>query len=89
MAPFVDGFVVEGVFATYDFGRRLYRQTTTAERDWKLGRIAEAEAIARRPVFTIDYADVGDLVLAHWAESEAAGRGFKPYVGVRELNTLP
>ena len=89
VAPFVDGFVVEGGFATYDFGRRLYRETTTAERDWKLGRIAEAEAIARRPVFTIDYADVGDLVLAHWAESEAAGRGFKPYVGVRELNTLP
>ena len=27
-APFVDGFVVEGVFATYDFGRRLYRETT-------------------------------------------------------------
>ena len=89
VAPFVDGFVVEGVFATYDFGRRLYRETTTVERDWKLARIAEARAIARRPVFTIDYADVGDVVLAHWAESEAAERGFKPYVGVRELNTLP
>jgi endo-alpha-1,4-polygalactosaminidase (GH114 family) len=89
VAPFVDGFVVEGVFATYDFGRRLYRRTTSAERDWKLARIAEAQVIARRPVFTIDYADVGDVVLAHWAESEATGRGFKPYVGVRELNTLP
>ncbi len=47
------------------------------------------EAIAHRPVFTIDYADVGDIVLAHWAESEAVGHGFKPYVGVRDLNTLP
>lgn len=88
-APFVDGFVVEGVFATYDFGRRLYRTTTAEERDWKLGRIADAEAVARRPVFTIDYADVGDLVLANWAASEARLRGFKPYVGVRDLNTLP
>jgi uncharacterized protein (TIGR01370 family) len=89
VAPFVDGFVVEGVFATYDFGRRLYRETTDAERGWKLARIAEAQAIAHRPVFTIDYADVGDVILAHWAESEAAERGFKPYVGVRDLNTLP
>jgi uncharacterized protein (TIGR01370 family) len=88
-APFVDGFVVEGVFATYDFGRRLYRETTAQERDWKLARIADAQAVARRPVFTIDYADVGDLALATWAESEAARRGFKPYVGVRDLNTLP
>ncbi len=88
-APFVDGFVIEGVFATYDFGRRLYRETTPAERDWKLARIADAEAVARRPVFTIDYADVGDLPLGRWAESQARARGFKPYVGVRELNTLP
>jgi len=88
-APFVDGFVVEGVFATYDFGRRLYRETTDQEREWKLARIADAVAIARRPVFTIDYADVGDLALARWAESAATERGFKPYVGVRDLNTLP
>ena len=77
------------MFATYDFGRRLYRETTAQERDWKLARIADAQAVARRPVFTIDYADVGDLALAQWAESEAALRGFKPYVGVRDLNTLP
>jgi uncharacterized protein (TIGR01370 family) len=88
-APFVDGFVVEGVFATYDFGRRLYRATTDVERDWKLARIADALAVAQRPVFTIEYADVGDLPLTRWAESEATRRGFKPYVGVRDLNTLP
>ncbi len=89
VAPFVDGFVIEGVFATYDFGRRLYRETTKQERDWKLARIADALAIARHPIFTIDYADVGDFALAHWAESAAAAHGFKPYVGVRDLNTLP
>jgi uncharacterized protein (TIGR01370 family) len=88
-APFVDGFVVEGVFATYDFGRRLYRVTTEEERAWKLARIDDALAVARRPVFTIDYADVGDVALAHWAESAATQRGFKSYVGVRDLNTLP
>jgi endo-alpha-1,4-polygalactosaminidase (GH114 family) len=88
-APFVDGFVVEGVFATYDFGRRLYRITTDQERDWKLARIADALAVAHRPVFTIDYADVGDVALAHWAERAATERGFKSYIGVRDLNTLP
>jgi uncharacterized protein (TIGR01370 family) len=89
VAPFVDGFVIEGVFATYDFGRRLYRETTKQERDWKLARIADALAVARHPVFTIDYADVGDFALARWAESAATEHGFKPYVGVRDLNTLP
>jgi uncharacterized protein (TIGR01370 family) len=88
-APFVDGFVVEGVFATYDVGRRLYRETTDQEREWKLARIADAIAVARRPVFAIDYADVGDIALARWAESAATERGFKSYVGVRDLNTLP
>jgi uncharacterized protein (TIGR01370 family) len=88
-APFVDGFVVEGVFATYDFGRRLYRETTEPEREWKLARIADAMAVAPRPVFTIDYADVGDVALARWAEHAATEHGFKSYVGVRDLNTLP
>jgi uncharacterized protein (TIGR01370 family) len=88
-APFVDGYVVEGVFATYDFSRRLYRATTDPERAWKLAQIERALAIAPRPVFTIEYADVGDLSLARWAEEEAARRGFRPYVGVKDLNALP
>src|SRR5262249_36542056 len=54
-APYVDGFVVEGLFATYDFGRRVYRATTEEERRWKLGQIDRAQAIAARPVFTIEY----------------------------------
>ena len=37
VAPFVDGFVVEGVFATYDFGRRLYRETTDRRADLEAG----------------------------------------------------
>jgi uncharacterized protein (TIGR01370 family) len=88
-APFVDGYVVEGVFATYDFSRRLYRATTDPERAWKLAQIERALAIAPRPVFTIEYADVGDLSLARWAEEEAARRGFRPFVGVKDLNALP
>jgi endo-alpha-1,4-polygalactosaminidase (GH114 family) len=88
-APFVDGFVVEGVFALYDPGRRAYRQTTDAERTWKLGAIARARAVAPRPVFTIEYADVGDTALARWAAQESTRHGFRPYVGVRDLNTAP
>ena len=62
-APYVDGFVVEGVFATYDFSRRLYRATTEPERQWKLAQIDRAQKVAPRPVFTIEYADFGDLAL--------------------------
>ena len=47
--PFVDGFVVEGVFSIYDAGRRAYRATTDAERTWKLGAIARARASRRDP----------------------------------------
>jgi len=88
-APYVDGFIVEGVFATYDFGRRLYRETTDQERTWKLAKIDQALAIARRPVFTIEYADVGDAALSGWAAAESERRGFRPYVAVKDLNMLP
>lgn len=88
-APFVDGFVIEGVFATYDFGRRLYRETTPDERTWKLTQIDQALAVARRPVFTIEYADVGDAALSAWAAAQSEHRGFRPYVTVKDLNMLP
>jgi uncharacterized protein (TIGR01370 family) len=88
-APYVDGFVVEGVFATYDFGRRLYRETTADERTWKLAQIDQALAVARHPVFTIEYADVGDAALSQWATTQAEQRGFRPYVTVKDLNMLP
>jgi polysaccharide biosynthesis protein PelA len=89
VAPFVDGFVVEGVFSTYDPGRRTYRATTDAERTWKLGAIERARAVAPRPVFSIEYAGVGDVALGRMASDEAVRHGFRPYVGVRDLNTAP
>jgi uncharacterized protein (TIGR01370 family) len=88
-APYVDGFVVEGLYATYDFGRRIYRTTTESERKWKLAQIDRALRVAPRPVFTIEYADFGDLALARWATQQATSRGFHPYVGVKDLNALP
>lgn len=88
-APFVDGFVIEGVFSIYDPGRKVYRATTDAERTWKLGAIARARDIARKPVFSIEYADVGDVALSRWAFQESVRHGFRPYVGVRDLNTAP
>jgi polysaccharide biosynthesis protein PelA len=89
VAPFVDGYVVEGVFATYDFGRRVYRPTTEQERAWKLAQIERAEAVAARPVFTIEYADLGDIDLGRWAAAESERRGFRPCVTVRDLNAVP
>jgi uncharacterized protein (TIGR01370 family) len=88
-APYVDAFVVEGVFSIYDVRQRTYRRTTDAERDWKLAAIARARAVAPRPVFTIEYADVGDAELSQWASQESLRHGFRPYVGVRALNTAP
>ena len=88
-APFVDGFVVEGTFSTYDFGRRAYRATTDDERSWKLAIVDRARSVAHRPVFSIEYADVGDIKLGRWAAEEASRHGFRPYVGVKDLNMLP
>ncbi len=88
-APYVAGFVVEGMFATYDFGRRAYRPTTEDEQIWKQLQIDRALSIARRPVFTIEYADIGDLELAVNAAGASSQRGFHPYVAPKELNTLP
>jgi polysaccharide biosynthesis protein PelA len=88
-APFVDGYVVEGLFATYDFGHRDYRPTTENERAWKLAQIARAQKVARHPVFTIEYASVGDVALGQWAATESADLGFRPYVTVKDINSLP
>jgi uncharacterized protein (TIGR01370 family) len=88
-APFVDGYVVEGLFATYDFGQRDYRATTQNERSWKLAQIERAQRVARRPVFTIEYASVGDVALGQWAATESADLGFRPYVTVKDINSLP
>ena len=55
----------------------------TAERDWKLARIARGRRRwRRRPVFTIEYADVGDVALGHWAaERGQAARVSSPTSG--------
>jgi uncharacterized protein (TIGR01370 family) len=89
VGPFVDGYVIEGVFATYDFGRRDYRRTTESERSWKLAQIERAQAVARRPVFAVEYASIGDIALAEWASGESADHGFRPFVTVKDLNSLP
>ena len=45
--------------------------------------------MARRPVFTIEYASVGDVALGQWAATESADHGFRPYVTVKDINSLP
>jgi polysaccharide biosynthesis protein PelA len=88
-ARFVDGYVVEGVFATYDFGGWVYRATTDEEREWKLGQLARALDIAPRPVFSVEYAGPEDRELAAWATGQARNRGFRPFVTVKEINRAP
>ena len=82
-------FVVEGVFAIYDSGRRRLsarRPKPSATGSWRA--IARALAVAPRPVFTIEYADVGDVALSQLGvRGVGSEHGFRPYVGVRDLNT--
>lgn len=89
VAPWVDGFVSEGVFATWDFVTRAYRRTTEHEREWRLAQIERARDIADRPVFAVEYADAPDGELGRWARTEARRHGFKPYVTVRDINRIP
>lgn len=87
-APFVDGYLVEGLFATYDFQTSEYRATNDEERSWKLLQIQRALAVAQRPVFSIEYA-AGERDLAFWAVAEANRRGVRPYVAAKDLNLFP
>ena len=86
----VDGYVVEGMFATYDFGRRDYRPTTENERTWKMAQIDRAAG------------DRGDgrcsrsstrrwvtWRLGRRAATESADHGFRPAVTVKDINSLP
>jgi uncharacterized protein (TIGR01370 family) len=90
-APYVDGYVTEGIFATYDLEPLSYRQTTDHERDWRLSQVKAALARARRPVFAIEYAPAADepAGLSDWAVRRAREHGFHPFVTTREIDRLP
>ncbi len=63
------------------------RPTPNGPGSWARSRARAT--IARKPVFSIEYADVGDVALSRWAFQESVRHGFRPYVGVRDLNTAP
>jgi polysaccharide biosynthesis protein PelA len=90
-APYVDGYVTEGIFATYDVAPLSYRPTTDRERGWRLSQVKAALARARRPVFSIEYAPEAAAPpgLSEWAVRRAREHGFHPFVTTRELNSLP
>jgi polysaccharide biosynthesis protein PelA len=90
-APYVDGYVTEGIFATYDVAPLNYRQTTEDERQWRLSQVRAALARARRPVFAIEYAHAAAAPagLSEWAVRSAREHGFHPFVTTRELDRLP
>jgi uncharacterized protein (TIGR01370 family) len=90
-APHVDGYVTEGIFATYDLEPVSYRQTTEDERRWRLSQVQAALARARRPVFAIEYAPPASASggLSEWAVRSAREHGFHPFVTTRELDRLP
>jgi uncharacterized protein (TIGR01370 family) len=90
-APYVDGYVTEGIFATYELAPAAYRQTTPEERGWRLSQVQAALARARRPVFSIEYAGgvEGPAGLSEWATREARAHGFRPFVTTKSIDRLP
>jgi len=90
-APYVDGYITEGIFATYDPEPGTYRPTTPAEREWRLAQVTAALGRARRPVFSIEYAgDRGAPAgLSEWAARQSREHGFRPYVTTKNLDRLP
>jgi polysaccharide biosynthesis protein PelA len=90
-APYVDGYVTEGIFATYELADVGYRQTTPDERGWRLSQVQAALARVRRPVFSIEYASgVGAPGgLSEWATRQAREYGFRPYVTNKSVDRLP
>jgi uncharacterized protein (TIGR01370 family) len=90
-APYVDGYVTEGIFATYELADAGYRQTTSDERKWRLSQVEAALARARRPVFSIEYAGGAESPggLAEWATRQAREHGFRPYVTTKSIDRLP
>jgi len=89
-APYVDGYVTEGIFATYDVAPLRYRRSTSAEREWRLAQVEAALDRARRPVFSVEYAaDDAPDGLAAWAASQSRLHGFRPFVTTKNLDRLP
>jgi len=83
-APYVDGYVVEGIFTIWDPAAAQARRSTREERDQALDQIGNALALASRPVFTIDPVGSGDHPLAAWAIKESKKHGFRPPIQVRQ-----
>jgi uncharacterized protein (TIGR01370 family) len=90
-APYVDGYVTEGIFATYEVSTVGYRPTTVDERQWRLAQVRAALARARRPVFSIEYALGPDapVGLAAWSTGQAREQGFRPYATTKNIDLLP
>ncbi len=87
VAPYVDGYVTESLFATYDSPNQGYRRTTVAERTWRVAQVNAALSRVWRPVFSIEYAS--DNALSDWAIRESLKHGFRPYVTNRNVDRLP
>jgi uncharacterized protein (TIGR01370 family) len=90
-APYVDGYVTEGIFATYELAAVSYRPTTPDERAWRLAQVQTALARARHPVFSIEYASgpSAPAGLSAWAVLKAREQGFRPYVTTKSIDRLP
>ncbi len=87
-APFVDAYVTEGLFATWDASGKYYRKVKAEEKTWRHAQLRRALALHNRPVWNVEYAASGQTVLQTWAKAQSRQQGFIPFVSERELNVL-
>lgn len=87
-APHVDGYVSDGLFATWDADTRRYRKTSQDEQQWRLAQIENAKTQHEAPVFTIEYVDPAQPTLAHWAWQESKKQDVRPFITDHGLSAL-
>ncbi|MBF0431480.1 MAG: endo alpha-1,4 polygalactosaminidase [Fibrobacteria bacterium] len=89
IGAYVDVFVLESMFTTYDFESKNYGKADSSWRKKRIGQInANKELFAGKPVLVIDYADPGDKALKDWSGAECKKRGFVPYHTTIDLQKL-
>jgi uncharacterized protein (TIGR01370 family) len=82
-APYVNGYVTEDIFTTWDPASRRVRPTTAEERDERLDELGNALAAKNLPVYDLEEAESRTSELAQRTVKESKKHGFRPFLKIR------
>ncbi len=89
IGPFIDIFVLESLYTTYDFSSKAYGRADSSWRDLRLDWLSIHEGVtAGKPILVIDYMKPGDKTLAGFSKQECDKHGFIPYHTTVDLHEL-